>query len=84
MARALKWGFLGAGWIADIIAQDFARSGLHIVAVGARTAAGAHAFADKHGVKNRHEGYDGLVNDPEVDIVYISTPQHVHKRDALR
>ena len=80
----LRWGFLGAGWIADIIASDFARVGLKIAAVGARSAAGAHAFADKHGVPNRHEGYDALVSDPDVDIVYISTPQHVHKRDALR
>ena len=75
---------MGAGWIADIIAADFARAGLTITAVGARSLSSAIEFAEKHGIPNRHEGYDALCADPDVDIVYISTPQHVHRRDALR
>jgi predicted dehydrogenase len=83
MSKQLRWGFLGAGGIADIIAADFQVAGLKIQAVGTRSLAGAHAFGDKFDVPNRHEGYDGLVNDPEVDIVYISTVQPFHAEHAL-
>ena len=66
------------------MAKDFATAGLTISAVGARTLAGATAFAHVHKVPHAHEGYDALCADPTVDIVYVSTPQNHHKRDALR
>lgn len=82
--QQLRWGFLGAGWIADIIAADFKIAGLKIQAVGARSGEAAKAFADKHNVPTWYEGYDALVADPAVDIVYVSTTQNFHLRDALR
>ena len=83
MTKQLRWGFLGAGGIAGVIAADFQLSGLKIQAVGARKIAGANSFADQFEVPNRHEGYEALVNDPEVDIVYISTIQPLHAEHAL-
>ncbi len=83
MTKQLRWGFLGAGGIADVIAADFQVAGLKIQAVGTRDIAGANAFGDRFGVPNRHQGYDALVNDPEVDIVYISTIHPFHAEHAL-
>jgi predicted dehydrogenase len=83
MTKQLRWGFLGAGGIAPVIAADFQVAGLKIQAVGTRNIAGANAFADRFDVPNRHEGYDGLVNDPEVDIVYVSTIHPKHAEHAL-
>lgn len=83
MSSDLRWGFLSAGGIAAEVAQDFAHAGLTIQAVGARDLAKATAFADRFGIPNRHQGYEALVADPEVDIVYISTIHPFHKRDAL-
>ncbi len=83
MTNKLRWGFLSAGKIAATIAADFQFAGLHIQAVGARDLAKANAFADTFGIANRHQGYEALVNDPEVDVVYVSTPQSMHARDAL-
>lgn len=80
----LRWGFLGAGWIADIIAKDFKIAGLTIVAVAARDGAKASEFAATHGIPKSYSGYDALVGDPDVDIVYASTTQNWHFRDALR
>ena len=79
----LRWGFLGGGGIAEVIAADFQVAGLQIRAVGARTVEGANAFADKFNIPNRHAGYDALVNDPEVDIVYINTIHPLHAEHAL-
>ena len=83
MATELRWGLLSAGKIALTIARDFQIAGMKIQAVGARDLASANAFADKFNIPNRHDGYAALVADPEVDIVYVSTPQSMHMRDAL-
>lgn len=80
---ALRWGFLSAGGIATAVADDFRIAGIHIQAVGARDLAKANEFADKFGISNRHQGYEALVNDPEVDAVYISTPHPWHHQHAL-
>ena len=83
MSREIRWGFLSAGGIATAVAQDFQIAGLKIQAVGARDFQKANAFADKFDIPNRHQGYETLVNDPEVDAIYISTLHPFHKRDAL-
>ncbi len=83
MTEQLRWGFLGAGGISTVIAADFQVAGLKIQAVGARDIANANEFGDRFDVPNRHAGYDALVNDPEVDIVYINTIHPLHAEHAL-
>ena len=78
----LRWGFLGTGWICDVVAADFAGTDMKIQAVGARSLASAQAFAAKFNIPNVHEGYQALVNDPEVDIIYIGTPNQLHLEHA--
>ena len=80
---ALRWGYLGAGGIADIIATDFGHAGLKIQAVATRDMARTNAFADKFNIPNRHPDYAALVADPEVDVIYISTVQTLHRDHAL-
>ena len=79
----LRWGFLSAGGIATSVADDFQIAGINIQAVGARDLAKANKFADKFNIPNRHQGYEALVNDPQVDVVYVSTPHPWHHQHAL-
>jgi len=79
----LRWGFLSAGGIARIVAKDFQIAGLKIQAVGARDLVKANEFADEFGIPNRHQGYEALVNDPEVDAIYVSTPHPWHHQHAM-
>jgi predicted dehydrogenase len=79
----LRWGFLGNGWIATVLAKDFAHVGLTIQSVGARTQEKAEDFGNQFSIPNRHPSYEALVNDDEVDIVYIATPHTRHHQDAL-
>jgi len=79
----LRWGFLSAGGIATAVADDFRIAGITIQAVGARDLTKANEFADKFGIPNRHQGYEALVNDPEVDAIYVSTPHPWHHKHAL-
>ncbi|MCH1881452.1 Gfo/Idh/MocA family oxidoreductase [Agrococcus sp. ARC_14] len=80
---SLGWGILGAGRIAHMFASDLATGGHRIAAVGSRDGGRARAFAGEHSIPNVHEGYEALVADPEVDIIYIATPHSHHLEHAL-
>ncbi len=75
----LKWGIIGTGGIAHAFAADLelTDSGT-VAAVGSRNLATAEAFG--HG--RPHGSYEDLVNDPEVDVVYVATPHPMHHANA--
>ncbi len=84
-APPLRWGLVGTGLIARLFATDLAELPGHVVqAVGSRSRDSADSFADAFAVPNRHASYGDLVEDPEVDVVYIATPHPDHHASALR
>ncbi len=83
-APPLRWGVLGSGFIAGSFVDalhKFTRQ--RVVAVGSRTAAKGADFAARHGVERSVVGYEALVADPEVDVVYVATPHSEHRDNAL-
>ena len=81
-AHIIRWGVLGAGGIATSFCSDLALLPDHqVVAVGARRPGTNTEFADRFNIPNRYDSYAGVVNDPEVDVVYVATP-HPHHFDA--
>lgn len=83
-APALRWGILGTGWIAEAFVDALHRgTKQRLVAVGSRTRGKAEIFAARHGGPRIHVGYEALVDDPEVDIVYVATPHSEHLSNAL-
>lgn len=83
-APGLRWGLLGAGWIASQLAFSLQGSSQRVVAVGSRDATRAQAFVDEHAAGARaHGDYASLVADPEVDVVYIASPHSEHLDHAL-
>lgn len=84
-APRLRWGILGPGWIADrFVPSVRENTRQNIVAVGARSQASARTFADRWGIAKAYPSAEGLVGDPDVDAVYVSTPHHHHFPGALR
>lgn len=84
MTDSIRWGILGTGHIANEFATGLqAIPDAVIQAVGSRTQASADAFADKYAIANRHASYDALVNDPEVDAIYVATPHPMHKDNTI-
>jgi predicted dehydrogenase len=84
MAEALRWGIVGTGWIASSFAKDLKLSDSgSVVAVGSRTQASADRFADAYGIPKRHDSYEALVADPEVNVVYVATPHPLHRENTL-
>jgi predicted dehydrogenase len=84
MTETLRWGVIGSGSIASSFAADLALTDSgRIVAIGSRHQHSADRFADRYGIPNRHPSYQALVEDPEVDVVYVATPHPMHLGDAL-
>lgn len=84
MAEPLRWGVIGTGSIAGTFTDDLALTDSgRVVAVGSRTPESAERFASRHGIPNHHGSYQALVEDPEVDVVYVATPHPMHHHDAM-
>jgi predicted dehydrogenase len=80
--RPIRWGIIGTGKIAHHFANGLkVVPDAELVAVGSRAQHTADAFGDEFDIPRRHATYAGLAGDPEVDVVYISTPHPAH-RDA--
>ncbi len=76
---SLRWGILGPGRIAPRIVRALdgnPRGSLH--AVASRDGDRAAAFAARHGAVRAHAGYEALLADPEIDVVYIALPNALH------
>jgi predicted dehydrogenase len=75
---AVRWGFLGAGWIARraLAPAVAAASGAQLVAAAARDASRAAALGPS---LSAYESYDALLADPEVDAVYLSLTNEAHR-----
>jgi predicted dehydrogenase len=80
----IGWGILGAGSIANRLAEGvLALPDDKLMAVGSRSIDKADAFADKYGIPNRHASYDALVNDKDVDVIYVATPHNFHREHSI-
>ena len=82
--KPIRWGILGTGNIANQFARGLAvLEDAQLVAAGSRRAETANRFADTYGAPNRHDSYEALAADPDVDIVYIATPHVYHAENSL-
>lgn len=80
----LRWGILAPGDVAkDFVNAMHRHTDQRAVAVAGRSAERTAAFAQRHGIKRSYVDHRALVEDPEVDIVYIASPHSEHKRLAL-
>jgi D-xylose 1-dehydrogenase (NADP+, D-xylono-1,5-lactone-forming) len=55
-----------------------------VVAVGSRDGAKAQAYAAEHGIPRAHGSYEALLEDAEVDAVYVSLPNGMHHEWSMR
>ena len=75
----VNWGIAGTGRMADVFVSDFEHAAdAKVVAVGSRRPGSAKEFAEKHAIPAAHGSYRHLVDDPDVDVIYIATPHPQH------
>lgn len=74
----LNWAVLGTGVIANEMAEALKKMGKELYAVANRTYENAVLFAKKHNVGKVYDSMEDVFTDPEVDIIYITTPHNTH------
>lgn len=76
--KELNWAVLGTGVIANQMASALHDMDRQLYGVANRTYEKAVTFAEKYGVKKVFPTYESVFDDPEVDVVYITTPHNTH------
>ena len=80
----MKLAILGPGRIADTVAPALvALPEIECYAVASRNLERAQAFADKFGFQKAYGTYEEMLSDPEVELVYITTPHSHHCEQIL-
>jgi predicted dehydrogenase len=84
VTETIRWGIVGPGRIADSVTADFPHvPGAAPVAVASRDRGRAEAFAARHGIGRVHDSYRAILDDPDVDVLYLATPHPMHHATAL-
>jgi predicted dehydrogenase len=75
---SLKAAIAGTGFIGRVHARALRLAGVELVGVAASSPASAAAAAAELGADRAFDSADELVRDPDVDVVHICTPNHLH------
>lgn len=79
----MKFAILGPGGIANKMAYTVQQlDGMELYAVASRDYDRAKAFAEKWGFEKAYGSYEEMVEDPEIELIYISTPHSHHYQYA--
>lgn len=76
--KEYNWAVLGTGVIANETATAMEKNGRRLYAVGNRTHEKAVAFAEKYGIEKVYDDFNDMFTDPDIDIIYITTPHNTH------
>jgi predicted dehydrogenase len=82
----LQIGIIGAARVAvyAMIEPAAKNPRTSVAAIAARDRTRAEAFAATHGIAKVHAGYDALIADPAIDLVYVATPPAFHAAVAIK
>lgn len=76
-------GIMGAGKIAGVVADTLNQLNQFTpYAIASRDINKANEFGDKYNIEKRYGSYEELVNDPDVELIYIATPHSEHAAQA--
>ena len=79
MSGPIRWGILGGGNIARKFARGLqSLTDATLAAVASRSPEKLREFSTAYGVKRLYDTYESLVNDPQIDIIYVATTNQLH------
>lgn len=86
MTETVRWGILSTANIARAAVIPAIQAAPHnvVAAVASRDTARAAAFADKLAIPRAYGSYAALLDDPEIDAVYIALPNSLHLEWAVK
>jgi dihydrodiol dehydrogenase / D-xylose 1-dehydrogenase (NADP) len=81
----LRWGILGTSFISNTMAEAINGSaGSEIHSVSGRDSARLAAFAQEHGIARMQISMDAVIEDPDVDVIYVGLPNNVHHEAVIK
>ena len=82
--RHLRWGAIGASWIAqDFMIPAIRESGAEVTAVFSHDPQRATTYAARNGIPSPYSDLDAFLRDPSIDAVYISSTNQMHHDQVL-
>lgn len=83
--KLISWGFIGCGEVAELKSGPAFNdvTGSHVEAVMSRTEARARSYAERHGVNKWYTDAQKLIDDPNVNAIYVATPPSSHATFAI-
>jgi len=82
--KKVRVGIIGTGMIGKIFAAESKLTdNCVVVAITSRSYETGKAFADTYGIEKVYTQYMDMVNDPDIDAIYIGTPHPKHKENTL-
>jgi predicted dehydrogenase len=84
--NTIRWGILGCGDVTELKSGPAYQKtqGFQIEAVMRRDAEKAADYAKRHNIDKYYSDADALINDPEIDAIYIATPPDTHHFYGLK
>ncbi len=86
LLKEVHWGIIGVGHVCEVKsgpAFQIAKNS-KLISVMRRNAKKAEDFANRHEVPKWVDNADELINDPDVNAIYIATPPNAHKEYAMK
>lgn len=85
MSPTVSWGILGTSFISGVMADAIRKEGsTRIHAVAGRSEATLKQFAVDYDIDVATVDFDAIINDSNVDIVYIALPNHLHHEYIIK
>ena len=83
--KEIRWGFIGCGEVTEVKSGPaFGEiEGSSVIAVMSRTADKARSYAERHHIPRWYTDAQALIDDPQVNAVYIATPPSSHAAYAI-
>ena len=83
--NSIKWGIVGTSFISEVMAKAIQESNTgQLAAIASRSLASAIKFSDKFSIPKFYDDYQALLNDDDIDAIYIGLPNHLHKEMIIR
>lgn len=81
-----RWGIIGTSGNAakNMLPGMAVAQGCELYAIAGRRQDKVQEYCRRFGIENGYVGYDKIIEDPRVDIVYITTPNHLHTEWAVK
>lgn len=85
MGGKVAWGFISTAHINEkVIAGARLSDSVRLLAIASRDRERADAYAHENGFERAYGSYDALLEDPDVEAVYISLPNSLHVEWSIR